>query len=1044
MHMISQRRKTGYLLPIAFAIMAILVTLVFALNFQASSSKVVRQLATAQIQAEQGVQNGLALLGQELQGDPVPGASTIGMSKEFDFDAGLDPRGSVDGNYVYIEAEGLQQSPSPDDAEKLFTGLPGAGVYEGGAVKRDLHGNDTSVYPWCTRVSMQPDSRRRDFSVFGERRYEANFHAGFPMAAYAPNGSVTLDSLHPWSNPTIKEKKKDPGQRTQEMFSGLSPWVGAKSSIKVDEFPYGEAYVKSKTGSFDIKGGAIAYRGLPMSTGNADSYEQLLLQDIDVAYNNLRTRAIDKTGLIWGKLTLTTVIDLIKGEEFPNLFSLENALSFYMPTIPFIKSESLWVELRFHVPLPPDQNLENVANQLQGRDKYEDVVKDLNKAEGELKVLEDRLAKAKSDRRKYAAGSDEYKDLTSKIDDLNNKIKDKKKEIEGYQEKLTGAADDGKDFFEDSVAAGTIQALRALPESRQDEIDAKSKGLTKKHWTGFSYIMFFLDRITDLADIIVTLVEGIFNDDVSVVDSLLKFMFKEVRLVHLGEGKPEPRPLNMFHNASNTFAIDKTINVPPGRSFRFGRNMHLRGDVWVQKGATMVVDGDLTLEKNSGAEVFAGNGRIYLEQGATLCVGGDLEAGGDSNYGSVVMCGPVGKMEPITAAIICQGAVNLPYGTRTGITLEDLAGFVGEEAGAPEMRQSMEVLMTDILPNVSKMLGPFHMRYCYFARWCTTISIPKFFPVPIPTPIPDNKHKNYMTLVFRGLTTAFTAHLNFTLGENLMTSCDWWIFGKERIPVIPKVDPYTLESNVTSVVNRFKDFVSDSDKVEDTLKTLGEDMIVKLVTDMLKPLLVDFIANQVIQGAIDALSPVAGFIYQAAAADEVDQLLSDTIDSIYDPLMNGLISELDLKSNGSVDDLFEKVKNEIVTATADVLLPESPGVLVYGKDSLEIGGLMAQGWFISQGNVKLEASFTAGAAISTNGNVTAEAFLYNPYFTRAFIYLPKQLKQGGPGIDDLPDFWANGADFKYGKTLDNGRTDLRALSIGRPSARLTAAGWRTK
>ncbi len=210
-------------------------------------------------------------------------------------------------------------------------------------------------------------------------------------------------------------------------------------------------------------------------------------------------------------------------------------------------------------------------------------------------------------------------------------------------------------------------------------------------------------------------------------------------------------------------------------------------------------------------------------------------------------------------------------------------------------------------------------------------------------------------------------------------------------------------------------------------------------------MVINLIADQMIQGFIDGLSPVAGFVYSATAAEKVDEAVTKIVDDTYGNLVSGLTTKLNLSSNGSIDNLYNYLETQLTSASADTLLPESSGVLVYGKQSVECGGLISSGWFVSQGNITMTSLYTVGSLLSTQGDITAKNVLYNPYFTKASLYLPEKLLPGGPGIDDLDDFWANAVNFKYGKTLHDSRgSGPKALAIGRKSCFTSAAGWSSK
>lgn len=792
------------------AVIAVLVVLMIALLYRGNVSTTVQNQSAAECQADQAVNNGLARTAGSLSGQTIPGTDALTLGKSFDFNSGQSALESLDRHQVYVNVEGQAQPWQPLGTEGLYTGNSQAqvGAYQQSMLTENLNGRNHSTAPWVTMTSMKPASGRREFSsAFANRRYEAALHEGFPYAAYAPQGKVELKQVRAWSNPTIKEMKTKAGEKAQDQSSGLICYVGAKKAVTVEDFKHGRVYLPAD-GVLDVHGGAVALPGLPLPSGSSTSYENLVQADIDSAFTTLKDAGIDKTGLIFGRLDLSSFIALFKGAEFPNIFSLESSLSFFFPTIPQFKNKSAWVELSFHVPLAPDQNLENIVTSLQNAPSLDSTLTALNSANQQMILLKQKKQAKETERAKYDSKSSEYKSLSAEIDELNTKIADKQKEIDGYVKAIKNQSDGAKDAFNQGVADGTISALRALPETTADEKAAKSKGLTAKWWTGFSYIGLFVDRYADFAEIAVKLIGAIFDGDSFDPDVLLKFFCKEVRLVHLQGGKPDPEPSKMFMKTVTgdfkSFNIDKTWTVPRGRTFRIRCGMAIKGDLWVQRGACMIVDGDLLMFPKDGVSPFLPKGRIYLEEGASLLVGGNIEGAGDSSFGSLVVGSPVGREHPINCAVICQGKVNLPYGTRSGIALDDLARGLEEEFKFTGVSEPLETVFTDILPNVSKILGPFSTRCCYFARWATTIIIPTEFPVPIPAPIPDKQHENKLCTVFRALTMVYTVHLNATLGENLMTSTSWWLIGKERVPMVPKLDPYALKNDLEAVVNTIK------------------------------------------------------------------------------------------------------------------------------------------------------------------------------------------------------------------------------------------------
>lgn len=1058
------RQARGLMLPSALGALAILLVFLIALNYQKTSARAVLTASEVALEADIATRNSQSTLGQALKSQPIIGGPTLDLTDQpMEFEAGQDTFASVDDWSVKAETEVYLRRADPAAAEKLFTGLDEAGGYPEAAAKEKLQGARGSFYPWVTRSLARPDSSDGAKAGMSNRVHDSTFHAGFGYAALAPEGSVELESVVGWPNPTHKQAKDlvKSGKTSQELVTGLPVKVAAKKNVTVNKFPHGEVY--SETGKISVKeGGVIGFGGFfPIPKGNGrNSYPHALKTQIEAARSALRANAVDKTDLIFGRIGISTIVKLFTGKlkTFPdNILTLETAIRFPMPMLfQIAKGKGILIWLYIHPAIAPDQNLEGLAKRLDNSDKVKETMKKLSAAKVKLGRLQRELA-ALGRKRAGAKKKSERARIDKDIKKKKNQIRDTEAEIKRLEEKLKGASKESKNLFESSIANGKIKALTSATETVAEENQAiASLGLTKKKgWKGWSYVQLVIVQWSKIGKLVVDISEAIVSGSSFDIDSLMGVFSTQTRLVHLAKGRPEPLPDKMFAKESNGlkpkhFAYRGTLTVPRGRTFRLKSGLALEGDLWIGRGGSAVIDGDLNLSADSNASAadpLKGKGRLYLEEGATLVVGGDVAIAGDAMMGSVLIGSPVGKEHPITSAILCQGSVELEYGTRPGVALDDLAGYIEDRFNVSGAREPVRVAIAEVAPNAAKIAGPFQTRVCYFAQYATSIGFPKAFPVPLPIPRPDKKNK--MVPIFRILTMGFTTHLNLTLGENLVTASPWWIIGNNRTPMVPKIDPDALKNHVIAVAKKVKKLASNVSEMEKAIKNLAEDVAKKIIKEVVKQMIKE-LAEALVLEFLNNISPVAGYVASSSGAldklgEEMDKFVDDNYDKVVGPTMKKV--GLDGDYNGSLDSLVTEVKSQVTKRSTDVLLRETPGVFIYAGNQLSIGqqysdDLLATGFFVAGNDIEIYANYTVGCMVSLKGDITAGKVLYNPYFTRASLYLPKKLKLGGTGIASNSDHWENAVNYKYGKSLDATHSGTKSLPIGPSTYRVTAEGWR--
>lgn len=533
--------------------------------------------------------------------------------------------------------------------------------------------------------------------------------------------------------------------------------------------------------------------------------------------------------------------------------------------------------------------------------------------------------------------------------------------------------------------------------------------------------------------------DGIGDD---LVNGLLNMAVYEVPLVFL-DGIPL-KPIE-----DNHFEIHDTFQVPPGRTFKLRGDMTIQGDLWLQRGASMTVVGDLTMVDPRALDSIAGygammlpHGRIYMEEGSSLVVEGNLKAAGDRFLGSVVVCGPVEGLNGITTAIICKGSVSLPHGTAGGIEMQELAGWCQGEKG----REVVVNLLHNWAPNLSKIgpkiFGPFGRRMPFFGRYPVIL---RFFPPSaVPTPTFEPLGQNINAKLFAVLSNVFSIHLNASLGENFTTATLWWCFGGEQAAVFPKgvedAARAELDPAMAALVQNY-DWTSKSPEdvvranVEDALKTIDdpkrllEKNLLPVVAQVLNPdptglsqqavekALEDFTGHESPNSLTEKLSEDLNLVVKLPGGQDYHILNS--------PLAKAL-PKLQDAVNGLAPISGLGASPEVEKEAAQRLLAGCPGVMVYSGKTLEVGppnwfdtpAVRAVGCFVADRGVTLNVRYTVGSAISFRGSIRGRKLFFAPQYTRASLYKPKQLALGGGRLDDLGQFYENAANHRYGADLD--------------------------
>jgi hypothetical protein len=821
-------------------------------------------------------------------------------------------------------------------------------------------------------------------------------------AAYAPNGSIQLGEVLGWQNPNYDEAKG-----SSEAYSGVPAIVAAQGDITIEELAYGEAH--SHSGDIEIEDGAgIGFRGaLPLAP-----YQSNLEGQLDNALATLSgsTHTGNKTRLISDHTGIGDILSIMFGGGNFNperLLSLRQATKFPTPMIPglsMVVPGVVW-EVWLHVPFQPDLGFSSKHDPDLSR--LEDIQKEQEEAavlleEARLKVEETKAVLQVAQAAYNANPSEQNEEALEDAQEDHDKAVTRFHQVENF------LADSSKKAGR--IASGKLgSGISSLPQTRLEDPSSKDG-----QW-GWNYSK----TIEKMFNLVTTLVKT------QSFKAIAESVSENVRVVHYGPEDEVPG----FEWNGNTFLSKSTWTVPASRTLRYDGNMEIRGDLWLQRGTVMMVQGDLRLAAPNGIPSLTDSskpsGRVFFEEGSTLIVGGDFECQGSPEFGSIMVGGEPGEIHPITSGLFVEGDIRIPNGIYAGHTIADLItaiGLPGVEAGA----NTVHNLLSQQAPLLSKLAGPFHLRNPYFARFATTfqlVTIP-FPPVVAVTPIPSQR-ENLHVFAFRAETFAYTAGLNATLGENLYPQADWWPFGNGVVPM-------ALNLDLPAVITASGKAATLVDSAE-----LDPDAIEAEVTNFVE-VLAERSINWAIEEGIDKLTKEgAKMLTPDAFGKLIDnvELVMDALeedeqgaDQFYEEFVGRFEDRIGSLGKDLLGDILERTD----VSDSDDYLKEYAGLLVRGRN-IYVGADAKQisGMFVAENDIVIEADLTVGTLLSMNGSIRVEDFLYYPYFNQASLYLPKAV----PGDKALE----RALHRDYGEANDSGLS----VQVGPPSVTnaVTAGGW---
>ncbi|MFN8611178.1 MAG: OmpH family outer membrane protein [Vulcanimicrobiota bacterium] len=820
------------------------------------------------------------------------------------------------------------------------------------------------ISPSSLDPSMQPD-KVKILSVVAN---------DFAFVACAPAGKITASLIQPWSNELFSLKYSP-----DTAMNGAPARIAAKSDIKVDKLTHGEAW--SEGGNIDIADGVWnGFAGIPPELSTPQAYTRSIESQITTAIQKLSDAAQDKTNLANGNiLSVDTIVSLFTGKVDDFLgkaLSMRQAMQFPFFMIPSFRVSGIVVTIWLHMPFPADgddaQNSMDKLGKEQGKER-DDKQKDLNDQHDKVVELEKEVAGASDD--------DERKDKQKKLDEAKEREKDLGKELQELATK-----------FGDQTKAALGSAKMKSEDgwaTRADEPSGKDNGDPL-----FSYVASYkwiFQLIIDALGMFADMIAGNSPD----FTSLLNDLYKQVRLVHFGGKENE----TTFAISDTLTEMTATFDVPPGRAIKLSTNVTINGDLWLMRGSTLVVTGDLKVQDPGGSSVDPRKprGRVFLEEGAKLVVHGNFNCQGSPLLGSVLVGAPIRAIHPTTSAILVKGNVEIPYGVWPAFSLGDL-----DLEEIKELKQFREIVST-VVPNLAKLAGPFHRRKAYFSQKATEYVLAMvptpigIIPVLVPAPIPERNNINVS--LFKAMALIYSTQMNLAWGENFITHTDWWLIGQGFVPMFPKINPTVYIDKIKNFDFHLPDFPSP-DNVKKLIETQGPKMVKEMAPKLLAEVITKLVIDQLSMGLGSLIAdnlPLEDWINQVLGVEDSQKSLSEIV---------GLSS------------LAEEIKAKANENAALMLMQETPGAFIYSGGKINIGGgPVSIGMLVAKGDVVSQASYNIGAVMSLNGNVEVKRLLFDANCTRCSMFLPQvNPTEVIPGLT-----WFNWAvEYRYGRLLDLG------------------------
>jgi organic radical activating enzyme len=427
----------------------------------------------------------------------------------------------------------------------------------------------------------------------GGSDHVAVYQQTFPFAAYAPKGAVKLDSCWAWQNPTMDQSEKEPRLTDPYPYaSGLPVLVRAGGKIQIDgDFPCGSATSSSGPILLPENSTAMGFSGIQPD----DSYCQNLTTQVQNAMTALSQGNMDKNQWIKGKgLSVAGFRDLIKSGDWQAFLTVQQACGFPIPLFPTMAFDEPFVEIvMIHHPFPADFSTGGNPADAEEMKKLVERLKEINNRIAELtttlipqmqKAIKDDDAEIQKDKDELGRAKDKDKPgIQERIDkEIKERGEDEAK-LKAFVQELSKLKQEVKD------TQAQLQEIQARTNSGQEGDIPQSAWADATAGKGSTWAYFRLGKqvVKGLWDLIKGEGSKAFDDIVP-----------PTRLVHFGAMNPE------WDYEDPGYTMKSTVNVPAGKTLKLGggagsqsRKVHIKGDLWIQRGATCFVDGDLEISK---------------------------------------------------------------------------------------------------------------------------------------------------------------------------------------------------------------------------------------------------------------------------------------------------------------------------------------------------------------------------------------------------------------------------------------------------------------
>lgn len=952
------RRPRAYLLLTALALLFVLLVLALSLFHSGSVTGGLVAVSHRRLVEDSLLESSLARLGLLMEGRTPPGPRDLSLDAPFQV-GGDRYRARV----TWKEGSGSVRLPQPAGCATGATVLP-----EPGKPGLPRVGYDPRLLKTAAgSVPVAPGHAAVAFDFSDSDRYVAVYSNAFPFAAYAPRGSIRVGKVGSFANPTFRETEP-------ALYTGVPVWMAARGEVTASRFPHGRAW--SQAGPLNVPGGALALR----ETLPEDARAARLSRDALGAFTALSAGALDKTPALVGHvLTPQGLWRLLTGQgSVGDLLTMQQAIMVPFVPIPGISKVPPVFVLHLHHPWPPDFSRPDAEPGLRARlaalsKELEEVFQERQKLRKEVQDLRDELARLdpKDPRRPQVE-----KDLKAKekvAEEAYRRWNDLNTEVQALARQLR---------------EGTWEQGRVVAGVPPDDAVQESKYRT----LGWSY--FYV--VEAAVELLVRLVE---TGDLQVVFEVLA---TPTRLVHLGgenpefffpDGQPRRADTREVRRPSDiplgTLGTKGTLTVPQGRTLKLAHDLHVRGDLWLQRGSSFHVQGKLDIPR----------GRILLEEGASLLVEGDLRcSGGTPVTGSVTVAAPYDEVHPLTSAILCKGNILLGKGVGQGVTMTDLVGYARAENPALAPAHDFLRAYDWLAPQIAKVLGPFEPRTCWFADYATTVVfVPiKGVPIPVPLPLPQ---ANCLKGLFDLLSPFYALQLNARLGPNLYPQSLLWLYGRGVVPIFPRSDPKVAVGKLGALVGSIPELSAQ------VVLALLPEFLKEAVGEVAKAVLFKALVlgvNSILSNVLP-FNPVPCSPFDSAKQPRALRQIVDTVlGTVGAKLLESFLAVVIVTRDSLVGEIGKD---------PSALAREAPGLFVYADKSLYLGAAkgdspVAAGLFVARGDLVCRAERTFGALVSLEGSIQAEDLYYYPYFTWSSLYnpmKPAQMPDLGP-LTPNPEF----------------------------------------